>query len=177
MIVVRAADRFETVQPGIRTWHCFSAGQHYDPSNVAFGPVVGVDEHVLEPGAGFSEHAHRGVEILSFVADGALRHGGDVDVVITAGETYRQDASLPIKHDESNAGDKPLRFIQSTVLAGAGAALAVHRGTFRVDAEWSHVFVVSGSWRIGHVTLSNGDSVRADSLLQVHGDGVVLVLS
>ena len=41
---------------------------------IAFGPVVGVDDHVVAPDAGFDWHAHRGVHIASWVLEGTLRH-------------------------------------------------------------------------------------------------------
>ena len=41
-MIVRA-DRvgIAPLQPGVESWHCFSAGPHYDPANVAFGSLVG----------------------------------------------------------------------------------------------------------------------------------------
>ena len=85
MIDIRpTAVRFETVQPGITTRHCFSSGAHYDPAHIAFGPLIALDEHALAPGAGFGRHAHRGVEILSWVLSGTLHHedtAGRVELV------------------------------------------------------------------------------------------------
>ena len=75
-MIVRAADRFHVAHDGIETWHCFSAGAHYDPDNVAYGPMIGCDEHLVGPGAGFDWHPHRGVEIVSWVLSGVLRHQG-----------------------------------------------------------------------------------------------------
>jgi hypothetical protein len=180
VIVLPAADRVETVQPGIHTWHCFSAGAHYDASNLSFGPLIGVDEHQLEPGAGFDEHAHRGVTIFSFVVEGQLLHhrSGDVDQVIKPGESLRQDASEPIRHVERNFSvTEPLRFIQSTVLADSALELDVYRESFALSAQWAHVYVVNGSWSVAEFALSAGDSLRATEPLDVHGAGTILVLS
>ena len=40
-IEVRRADsRFRTRTDGTDTWHSFSFGEHYDPANVSFGPLL-----------------------------------------------------------------------------------------------------------------------------------------
>ena len=74
--VRRATNRTRIEQPGIVTWHSFSAGPHYDPSNISFGALIAHDEHLLAAAAGFPKHAHRGVDIVSWVLDGELRHNG-----------------------------------------------------------------------------------------------------
>jgi quercetin dioxygenase-like cupin family protein len=116
-------DRFLTEQPGITSWHCFSAGPHYAPSRLSFGPVVGVDEHLVAPGAGFDWHGHRGVRIVSWILDGTLRHedsrGGER--LVGAGSLLVQAAGGGIRHREWNASDtEPLRFVQITLLADDG---------------------------------------------------------
>ena len=178
-MILRAADRYRSSHTGIETWHCFSAGAHYDPSNLSFGPVLGVDEHVVAPGAGFSDHAHRGVEIISWVADGVLHHrSGDVDQLVTAGESLVQDATAGLRHSESNGSvDEPLRLIQTTLLAGSGAGFQVVRGRRDVEAEWMHLFVVGGVWAVDGVDLLPGDSVRAQGRVSVVGSGELLLVS
>ena len=111
--------RYETRQPGIHTWHSFSAGAHYDPDNVAFGPVVGLDEHTVDPGAGFDWHGHRGVHIVSWVLDGTLRHedSNGVERFVAPGVLLVQSTGDGIRHRETNASDtESLRFVQMTVL-------------------------------------------------------------
>ena len=81
--VRRAADRFETHADGIVSRHSFSFGPHYDPANTRFGPLVSRNDDVLSLGAGFPEHPHRDLEIVTWVVAGALQHadstgrGGD----------------------------------------------------------------------------------------------------
>ena len=178
MIVLRAADRYETEQPGIVTRHCFSAGSHYDPSNLSFGPVIGVDDHLVAPGAGFDEHEHRGVEIISWIASGSLHHrSGQVDQVINAGESLIQDATDGLRHEERNGSSEvPLRLIQTTLLAGSGATFTVLRSAAEAEAPWLHLFVVDGSWSLGDVDLGPGDSVRAEGNVSVTGSGELLVV-
>lgn len=122
--------RYETVQPGIHTLHTFSAGAHYDPDNVAFGPIIGLDEHTVDPGAGFDWHAHRGVHIASWILKGTLRHqdSNGEERLVTPGVLLVQSTGDGIRHRETNASDtEQLRFVQVTVL-GDGP-VSVHTAT------------------------------------------------
>ena len=175
--VRRAADRYRTEHGDITSRHCFSAGPHYDPANLSFGPLVAVDEHLLAPGAGFTEHAHRGVVIASWVLAGTLRHeqgGGTRDVA--AGELFVQDATAGIRHVEGNASAaEPLRFVQTTWLAGSGARMTVLRGAGSVAGP-AHLFVARGRFRVAGVALAEGDSARCDGPADVAGTGELLVV-
>lgn len=192
--VLPAAERFETVQPGVTTRHCFSAGRHYDPGNTAFGRLIGVDEHVVAPGAGFARHAHRGVEIVSWVLDGALLHedGTGRTETVRPGSVQLQVTGGGIEHSELNASAaEPLRFVQMTLLADAGPTryllgeppvaasggeFAVHRGgSLSLAAPLLHLFVASGGYELAGRGLGPGDSVRADEPLIIDGAGELLV--
>ncbi|MFN2518395.1 MAG: pirin family protein [Jatrophihabitantaceae bacterium] len=198
MIDIRlAAARFETVRPGVTTRHCFSSGVHYEPDNTAFGPVLAVDEHVLAPGAGFGRHAHRGVEIVSWVLAGSLRHeesSGRTELV-APGTALCQSTGSGIVHVERNASDAHLlHFVQMMVmgeitppdhLLGA-PPLRVGGGDFAVlcpvppvelaAAAYLHLFVTNGRVSAAGRRLQTGDSARVrDQALTVAGRGQVLV--
>src|SRR5690606_18237365 len=70
----RSVDRFRTVGEGTETLHSFSYAQHYDPNNVGFGPVMVINEERIAPGAGYDEHQHADVDIVTWVLEGALAH-------------------------------------------------------------------------------------------------------
>jgi Pirin len=195
--VRRAADRYQTSQPGIRSRHCFAASGHYDETNLAFGPLIGLDEHLVEPGAGFAAHAHRGVVIVTRVLEGVLRHedeGGAVTLVRP--ETMLcQVAGAGIRHAEWNASDaEPLRFLQLTLLDDAGRRAAVTLGRPPVHARLAlvsvhtdgvlltegrtHLFTISGHYQVDpRASLLEGDSVRTDRPLTIDGSGELLVCS
>lgn len=199
--VQRAGERYRTVQPGIVTRHCFSSGAHYDPANLRFGSLIALDEHLVEPGAGFGTHAHRGVELVSWVLDGVLRHedgAGRVELV-HPGRLQLQVAGSGIRHSEVNAStSEPLRFVQAwlELPAGewapqyridvppcAGRAAAVH--VLRPDRAlrlsvpgWAVGLVTRGAIEVGTTVLGPGDSarIRADAL-PVRGSGELLVVA
>lgn len=179
MRVIRSAARFRTEQPGIVSFHCFSAGPHYDPANLSFGPLLGWDEHLIAPGAGFAEHAHRGVEILSRVVAGQLSHAGAAGArLVGPGETFSQSAGDGIRHTERNVSETdPLRLVQVTLAAGASHELRLVSSEDTLAADLIHAFVVSGSFDVTpEIHLQPGDSLRAHQQLSVAGAGEMLVL-
>ncbi|MCW2525354.1 MAG: pirin [Pseudonocardiales bacterium] len=112
-------NRFETVQPGIITRHCFSSGAHYDPDNTSFGALVTCDEHFVEPGAGFARHRHAGLVIVSWVLEGTLRHE-DADggvTLVRPGSAQVFSTAAGVEHGEFADGSTPTRFVQMAVLA------------------------------------------------------------
>lgn len=113
----RAEDRFRTdaVDAGIVTFHSFSFGQHYDPERIGFGPLMAINEEHLAPGAGYDEHHHDGVEIVTWVLEGVLEHRDSTGThgLIHPGVLQRLSAGSGVTHTEVNASsDAPLVFLQ-----------------------------------------------------------------
>ncbi|MEH3032637.1 MAG: pirin family protein [Aeromicrobium erythreum] len=111
----RGTDRFETRRDGIVTRHSFSYGDHYDPANVGFGPLLAINEERLPPGGGYAAHRHADVEIVTWVLEGVLAHedttghGGEV----RPGTAQRLSAGSGAEHVERNGSTTaPLRFVQ-----------------------------------------------------------------
>lgn len=115
MEIRRAAEQFVTERDGISTLHCLSFGDHYDPDRVAVGPLVALNDERVGPGAGYSTHPHRDVDIVTWVMDGVLHHESSLGVsaTIRPGTTQRLTAGTGVTHSEVNAsGVDSLRFIQ-----------------------------------------------------------------
>ena len=114
--VRRAADRFLTVAAGLRTWHSFSYGAHYDPDNVGFGALQAINVEHVSPGAGYEAHRHADVEIVTWVLEGALAHHDTTgaDGVVRPGVAQRLSAGTGVEHEERNASDtEALVFVQT----------------------------------------------------------------
>jgi quercetin 2,3-dioxygenase len=190
-----AAARYRSERGGVTTWHCFSSGDHYDPGNVAFGPIVACDEHEVAGGAGFDRHSHARVELLSWVLEGELRHedpSGRVQL-IRPGHAQHQLAGRGIEHAERNAsGSAPLRFVQLWLLTdgdepdyeittppirlGAGR-FAVLAGNGRIGPGPAFAFAAAGEFTINGHGLRAGDALRSDGeALAVRGAGELLVV-
>jgi len=114
-----ASARFVTRAPWVESRHSFSFGPHYDPANTRFGPLVAHNDDVLAPGGEFTEHPHRGVDIVTWVVEGELAHtdsSGGAGVV-RPGVAQRLSAGSGVRHVESNASSGPTRYVQMWVIA------------------------------------------------------------
>lgn len=120
--VWRADDRYRggDADDGIDTRHAFSFSGFYDPANVGFGLLVACNEERLAPGAGFAEHPHRDVEIVTWVVEGELEHRDSTgrSSLVRHGDVQRLRAGTGVRHVERNAGDGPLRFVQMWLVPG-----------------------------------------------------------
>lgn len=112
--VLPAAERFVTRTELITSRHSFSYGPHYDPENTRFGALVAHNDDLLQPGGGFDDHPHRGIEIITFVVDGALRHRDDQggSALLCPGFAQRLSSGRGVVHSEVNAADEPTRYLQ-----------------------------------------------------------------
>ena len=121
--VHRADSRFRTRTDGTDTWHSFSFGEHYDPGNVSFGPLLVHNDDLVQTGAGYPDHRHRDAEIVTWVLAGSLVHedsAGNRGLVVP-GLAQRMSAGSGIVHAERNDAFRldptrpatPVRFVQT----------------------------------------------------------------
>ena len=153
----RSADRFLTVAPArpdaaegwAVTRHSFSFGEHYDPENVGFGPLVALNDETVRAGEGYPEHLHRDVEIVSWVVSGTLVHADSAGrpTHVGPGTVQRLAAGSGVTHTEGATSDGPVRFVQIWLRPDeTGTAPAYAVGEVDSDAlERAWVAVASGS--------------------------------
>jgi len=82
----------------------FSFGDYVDAENGQFGVLTALNEFVLDPGAGFSMHAHHEIEIISYCLHGELTHIDNMGNrnVIRQGDIQYLSAGTGISHSELN---------------------------------------------------------------------------
>jgi hypothetical protein len=86
---------------------------------MGFGPLRVINDDVVAPGRGFGTHAHRDMEILTWVLEGALEHRDSLGngSVIRPGEVQIMSAGTGIQHSEFNpSATAPVRFLQMWIL-------------------------------------------------------------
>ncbi len=161
VVIRRAADRFVDRDRGVHTRHGFSFGAAYDPAWVSFGPMVCHDDHLLGPGRGFEEHPHSGLEIVTWVVSGSVRHvdseGHTAEVA--AGECGVLSAGSGVRHSEIAGDDGPARFVQVWLTPDEpGAPPRYERATVTAEPGAGLVPVVDpdGPLRVGVAGASYG---------------------
>ncbi len=114
----RAAERMHTKIDWLDSWHSFSFADHYDPQNTHHGLLLVHNDDTVAPGRGFGQHAHRDMEIVTWVLTGALEHRdsiGTADTIIP-GLAQRMSVGRGIRHSEMNASQtEPVHFLQMWV--------------------------------------------------------------
>jgi quercetin 2,3-dioxygenase len=109
------SQRFVTRGPDRSTHHSFSFGEHYDPANLGFGPMLAHNDDHLDPGGGYPDHPHTDLEIVTWVLSGALVHTDSAGrrAVVEPGQVQVLGAGSGIVHSEvGDAASGPTRFVQ-----------------------------------------------------------------
>ena len=150
----------------------FRSADYHDPAHMGVGNLRVINEDRIAPGTGFGTHAHRDMEIVSYVLEGELAHkdsmgngsaAGANAGVIRPGDVQRMSAGTGVRHSEFNhAEGQTTHFLQIWILPDkAGIApgyeqkhfdAASKRGTLRL--------VASADGREGSVTIHADASIR-----------------
>ncbi len=95
--------------------HTFSFGSYYDARHMGVSALRVINEDKVTPGAGFGEHGHRDMEIISVVLQGEIAHKDSTGTVayLRPGEVQLMSAGSGIRHSEFNASNtEALHFLQ-----------------------------------------------------------------
>jgi redox-sensitive bicupin YhaK (pirin superfamily) len=167
MITVRKAEDRGVADHGwLKSSHTFSFADYHDPAHMGVGNLRVINDDRIAPGTGFGTHAHRDMEIVSYVLEGELAHKDSLGTgaAIRPGEVQRMTAGTGVRHSEFNhAEGQSTHFLQIWLLpAQAGLAPGYEQKAFgQADKRGRLCLVAAPDGRDGAVTLNADAAIRA----------------
>ena len=116
MITIRRSDdRGKADRGWLNSHFTFSFADYHDPAFNGFRVLKVMNEDRIAPGRGFGPHAHRDMEIVTFVLDGRLAHRDSMSGAHTVGPNEIQTMSVGtgVVHSEWNGSEtEPCHLMQ-----------------------------------------------------------------
>jgi redox-sensitive bicupin YhaK (pirin superfamily) len=103
----RSAERGHSNIGWLDSYFSFSFAGYYDPKHMGFRSLRVINDDRIEAGQGFGPHAHRDMEIITYMVEGKLRHRDSMGEqhVLGPNEVQTMSAGTGIVHSEFNASN------------------------------------------------------------------------
>lgn len=170
MITIRQArERGHFDHGWLNTFHTFSFDQYYDPRYMGFRTLRVINEDFVAPARGFPMHAHRDMEIITYILEGALQHEDSMGngSIIRPGDVQRMTAGTGVRHSEKNASkEEGVHLLQIWILPDTvDLEPGYEQKAFSEDERRGRLrLIASQDGREGSVTVHQDVSVFASIL-------------
>jgi quercetin 2,3-dioxygenase len=156
--VRRAAERGRSDFDWLDSRHTFSFADYHDPRWMGFRALRVINEDRVQPGRGFGTHAHRDMEIITYVIEGGLQHRDSMGngSIIRPADVQRMSAGTGVTHSEFNPSQTdPVHFLQIWIVPElAGMPPGYEQQRFPVDEKRGMLrLIASRDGRDGSVTV------------------------
>lgn len=105
--LLRSAERGHANRGWLDSYFSFSFADYHDPKQMGFRALRVINDDRIQPGRGFGPHAHRDMEIITYVLDGHLLHRDSMGErhILGPNEVQTMSAGTGIVHSEFNASE------------------------------------------------------------------------
>ena len=167
MLTLRAsAERGHASHGWLDSFHTFSFAGYFDSEQMGWGALRVINDDTVQPGHGFPTHAHRDMEIISYVLEGELEHKDSTGTgaVIRPGDVQLMSAGTGVRHSEFNPSrENPVHFLQIWIVPQLTGTPASYQQKFFDPSEKRRRLRVLASpdGRDGSLTIGQDASVYA----------------
>ena len=144
--------------------HHFSFGSYSDPERMAWGRIRVWNDDTIAARSGFPPHAHRDMEIVTYVRTGAITHEDSLGNKgrTAAGDVQVMSAGSGVRHSEFNLEDEATTLFQIWIESDMPG----------VEPAWGAMPFPKDHRDGQFQTLASGNS--DDGALTIHADAKVL---